>query len=66
MRLRNLHTGLIVRVQFSWSSSTNTVTLNPRLLMYPHTRYRVEIRPSLYDRGGNRVTPTSWTFTTGS
>jgi subtilisin family serine protease len=66
VRLRNLHTGLIVRVVFKWSSSTKTVTLDPRLLMYPHTRYRVEVLSSLYDRGGNRVKATSWTFTTGS
>ena len=66
VRLRNLHTGLIVRVRFSWVASTNTVILDPRLLMYPHTRYRIEVRSSLYDRGGNHVAPTTWSFTTGS
>jgi subtilisin family serine protease len=65
VRLRNLHTGLIVRVRFSWSAATNTATLDPRLLMYPHTHYRIEILASLYDRGGNRVRPTTSTFTTG-
>ena len=66
VRLRNTHTGLIVRVRFTWVASTNTVVLDPRLLMYPHTRYRIEVLSTLYDRGGNRVAPTAWTFTTGS
>jgi hypothetical protein len=66
VRLRNLHTGLIVRVRFTWIASTNTVVLDPRLLMYGRTRYRVELLSTLYDRGGHRVAPTTWTFTTGS
>ena len=66
VRLRNLHTGLIVRVTFSWVASTNTVILDPRLLMYPHTRYRIEVRSTLYDRGGNHVAPTTWSFATGT
>jgi hypothetical protein len=34
--------------------------------MYPHTRYRIEVRSTLYDRGGNHVAPTTWSFTTGT
>ncbi len=64
VRLRNLHTGFIVRVRFTWIASTNTVVLDPLLLMYGRTRYRVELLSTLYDRGGHRVTPTTWTFTT--
>jgi subtilisin family serine protease len=66
IRLRNMHTGLIVRVRFSWFVSASTVILDPRLLLYPHTRYRVEVLATLFDRGGNHVTPTTWSFTTGS
>jgi subtilisin family serine protease len=66
VRLRNMHTGLIVRVHLAWFVSANTVILDPQLLMFAHTRYRIEILSTVFDRGGNHVAPTTWTFTTGS
>ena len=65
VRLRNLRTGLIVRTRSHWIASTHTLVLDPVLLMYPRTRYRVEVSGRVQDRFGNPVVPVSWVFTTG-
>jgi hypothetical protein len=40
--------------------------LNPVVRLHVDTRYRVVVGPGIVDRGGNRLKPRHWTFTTGS
>ncbi len=65
VRLRNLDTGLIVRTTTRWIKRTNTLVLDPVLLMYPRTRYRVEVTTKAQDRTGNPVGAQRWVFRTG-
>jgi hypothetical protein len=65
VRVRNLKTGLVVRTANRWEKSTRTLVLDPVLLMYPRTRYQVEVTARVQDPYGNSVKPESWVFTTG-
>lgn len=65
VRLRNLHTGLIVHTTTRWNKRTNTLVLDPVLRMYPGTRYRVEVTVEAQDRTGNPVGAQAWVFRTG-
>lgn len=48
------------------SASTNTLVINPVLLMYPHTRYEVVVTSRVVDGSGNHIRSSTWSFTTGS
>ncbi len=65
VRLRNLDTGLTVRVATRWVTSSRTLVLDPALRMYSRTRYRVEVSGKVQDRKGNPVGARSWVFKTG-
>jgi hypothetical protein len=66
VRLVNLRSGATVRATVRYNAGTRTITLYPRLWMYPNSTYRVEIRPGISDRAGNRLPAKSWKFRTGS
>ncbi len=63
VRLVNVSGGWVVRSTVRYNASTRTATLDPALNMYPSTQYRVTILAGITDAAGNRLAPTSWTFT---
>jgi hypothetical protein len=65
VRLRNLDTGLTVKVATRWIAGKHLLVLDPVLRMYPRTRYRVEITGKVQDRTGNPVGARTWVFRTG-
>lgn len=65
VRLINAAGGWLVRATVRYDRSTRTIILNPVLLMYRNTSYRVEIGPGITDQAGHRLAPASWTFRSG-
>lgn len=65
VRLVNVAGGWPVRASVSYVAATRTIVLNPELLMYGNTRYRVEIGPGITDEAGHRLAAATWTFRTG-
>ena len=49
-----------------YSSTTNTITIDPRSPLQSGTRYSVELGRGIKDLAGNRLNPTLWRFTTRS
>ena len=55
--LRNVHTGKTVPATTSWDAHTLVLVVNPVNRLQAHTRYRVEVGPTVVDRGGNHLAP---------
>ena len=66
VQLREAGTGALVHATYAWNAKTNTLVVNPVERLRANTRYRVVVGPGIVDRGGNRLAPRHWAFTTGS
>jgi subtilisin family serine protease len=64
LRLKNLATGLWVRVKVTYSPSTRTATIDPVLWMFHATKYAVYATSGIRDLSGNTLAATHWSFTT--
>lgn len=49
-----------------YSAATRVATLKPSATLRPGQRYTVTVTSGIRDAAGNRLAPTTWTFTTGS
>ena len=66
VRLRDERTGTLVHATYAWDAKSHTLVLNPVERLNANTRYRVVVGAGIVDRGGNRLAPRHWGFTTGS
>jgi len=57
-------TGANVAAAVSYNASTRTATLNPTATLAAGTRYTVRVANGIMDSTGNRITATTWNFTT--
>ena len=64
VRLKNLSSGLWVRVKVTYSASTRTATIDPVLWMFRGTKYAVYATSGIHDLSGNALANTHWSFTT--
>ncbi|WP_246262615.1 Ig-like domain-containing protein, partial [Arthrobacter mobilis] len=67
--IRNTATGAVVSSAVTRNGTTNQWILNPGVTLAANTRYTVTLTggtTAIRDLAGNRLTTTSWTFTTGS
>ena len=64
LRLKNLSSGLWVRVKVTYSASTRTATIDPVLWMFRGTKYAVYATSGIHDLSGNALANTHWSFTT--
>jgi methionine-rich copper-binding protein CopC len=58
-------TGTVVPASVGYNAATRVVTLNPSSTLLASQRYQVSLTEDIRDAAGNRLTATSWTFTTG-
>lgn len=57
--------GRRVAATVTYDPGTGRVTINPRRRLAARTTYTVRFTRRIRDRAGNRLTPVTWTFTTG-
>jgi hypothetical protein len=62
---RRTATGTVVPASVGYNAATRVVTLNPSSTLLASQRYQVSLTEDIRDAAGNRLTATSWTFTTG-
>ena len=66
-KLKNTTTAVVVPASVSFDSATNTVaTLHPNAPLAAGTKYTATLTAGVQDLAGNKLTATSWTFTTGA
>lgn len=66
LRLKNLSTGFWVRAKVTYDASKRTATIDPTKSMFHGRRYAVFVFRGIKDPSGNRLTPATWSFRTGS
>ena len=66
-KLKNTATAVVVPATVSLDPTTNTVaTLHPDAPLDAGTKYTATLTAGIQDLAGNKLTATSWTFTTGA
>ncbi len=66
MQLRDAVTKAYVGATVVYDAALRRVTLDPNATLLPRRKYEAIVRSTITDLGGNPLTTTTWSFTTGS
>ncbi len=64
VRLVNTRTGRVVSAVVRYDPTLHRVTIDPRLLLYGRTKYRIQVRAGIRDSAGHALPARSYYFTT--
>ncbi|WP_158252256.1 Ig-like domain-containing protein [Cryobacterium sp. Y29] len=66
MTIKQTVSGAAIASVVSYNATTRVATLNPSSTLLANTQYTVTITSGVRDVAGNRLSPVTWNFTTGS